>query len=176
LISIKLLWPPIVEHQKIDAGEGAQQFGVSAVAPRERQCREQSWYAMIKNGQVLATSSVAKGAGQPTFTDTCRTDYQTIATFADSITRSKFEEHRTIQSARSMIVNILDAVIVAQMSGPDAGLEALLTAQRYLVLKEKAEPFSMFKCAGLRCLLERFEALGHAVQAKLVQKIEGGMG
>jgi hypothetical protein len=44
------------------------------------------------------------------------------------------------------------------------------------VLKEKRKPFAMFERARLRGLLECFEAFGHTVQAKFVQKIEGGMG
>jgi hypothetical protein len=63
-----------------------------------------------------------------------------------------------------------------QVSGSDASLEALLPAQCHLVLKEKRKPFAMFERARLRGLLECFEAFGHTVQAKFVQKIEGGMG
>ena len=42
-------------------------------------------------------------------------------------------------------------------------------------LQQKAKPFSMFKGPSLRRLLKLFEAFGHAVQAKSMEKVDGGM-
>ena len=44
------------------------------------------------------------------------------------------------------------------------------------MLEQEAEPFGMLEAVGLGRVFERLEALGHAVQAELVQEIEGRVG
>ena len=57
-----------------------------------------------------------------------------------------------------------------------ARLEPLLLSQRELVLEDQAEPLGVVEGARLGVALKVLEALGHAVQAKRVQLLEGRVG
>jgi hypothetical protein len=141
----------------------------------ERQGCQQTRQAVIENGEVLSTGFVAERATQPTFPDSGWTDDQTIAVLADPIIRGELEEERAIQAARSAVIDVLDASLIAHPCGFDTRVKSILLAQRCLVLKQETEPFGMIEGAGLRRLFERPEALGHAVQAEAVEKFDGGM-
>jgi hypothetical protein len=58
---------------------------------------------------------------------------------------------------------------VTQTGGSGARLEALLAAQRLFVFEQNTELFGMFESVRLSVLFKHLVALGHAVQAKLVQ-------
>jgi hypothetical protein len=67
LFGIELLWSPIIEDEKIDASEGAQELGIATIAAGQRQRCEQARDAVIEDGEVLAARLVAERAGEPTF-------------------------------------------------------------------------------------------------------------
>ena len=60
---------PIVEDQKLDAGEAAQDAGIAAVAASECELGEQLGDPLIENRAVVAAGLVTQGTGQPTFAD-----------------------------------------------------------------------------------------------------------
>jgi hypothetical protein len=176
LLGIELLRSPVVEDEKIDAGKGAQELGVAAIAAGEREGCEQPRHAMIEDGEVLPAGLVTECASEPAFADATWTRDQKIAPLADEVAAGELEEQGAIEAAGSAVIDVLDAGVMAQPCGLGAGLEALLSAQRHLVLEQQAEPFGMLEAAGLGGLFERLEAFGHAVQAEVVQQIEGRMG
>jgi hypothetical protein len=69
LVRRERLRTPIVEDEKFDPAEGAQQFGVTPVAAREGERGEEPWDTMIENRQVLFAGFVSQGAGEPAFAD-----------------------------------------------------------------------------------------------------------
>src|SRR5262249_41689410 len=164
--SVELLWSPVVEDEKFDARERAQELGVSSVAAGECEGHEQSRHAVIEDGEVLAAGLVTERAGEPAFADAARAGDQQIAPFADEVAGGELEEQGAIEAACGVIIDVLDTGVVAQPRGSGTRLEALLPTQRRLVFEQKAEPFGMFEGARLRGLFERLEALGHAVQGR----------
>jgi hypothetical protein len=61
--------PPVVEDQELDATEGLEQGGVSAVAAGERERLEEPRGAMIEDAASVPASFVAEGAGDPALAD-----------------------------------------------------------------------------------------------------------
>ena len=104
------------------------------------------------------------------------TSDQQIAPLSDEVADGELEEQGAIEAAGGVIIDVLDAGVVAQPCGPGPRLEALLAAQRCLMFEQQAEPFGMFEGVRLGSLFERLEALGHAVQAEVMQHIEGWVG
>jgi hypothetical protein len=66
--------------------------------------------------------------------------------------------------------------LIAHPRGFETRVKSLLLSQRSLVFEQESEPFGMFKGARLRCLFERPESLGHAMQTEAVEKFDGRMG
>lgn len=64
---------------------------------------------------------------------------------------------------------------MAQLGGLGAALEALLLAQRAFALEQNAEPLRMAERGTLWVISHIPEALGHAVQAEVMQQVERGM-
>src|SRR5262249_41061601 len=159
-----------IENEEIDARKSAQELRVSSVAASESESHEQSRHAVIEDGEVLAAGLVTERAGEPAFADAARAGDQQIAPFTDEVAGGELEEQGAIEAACGVIIDVLDAGVVAQPCGPGARLEALLPAQRRLMFEQKAEPFGMFEGACFRALFERLEALGHAVQAEVMQQ------
>jgi hypothetical protein len=116
---------------------------------------------------------VAERAGEPALADAARTGDQEIAVLADEVAPGELEEQGALEAASGAIIDVFDAGIVAQLRGPGAGLEALLPAQCHLMFEQQAKPFGMIEAFAVGGLFERLEAFGYAVEAKLVQEIEG---
>ena len=60
---------PIVEDEKLDAGETAQDAGIAAVTAGERELGEQLGDPLIKNRAVVPAGLVTQGTGKPTLAD-----------------------------------------------------------------------------------------------------------
>ena len=59
----------VVKEEEIGAAEGFDQAWMAAVATAERQILAELRPAMVQDGSIVAASSVADGASQPTFPD-----------------------------------------------------------------------------------------------------------
>ena len=114
---------------------------------------------MIEDGKVLPAGLVSERAGEPAFADAARACHQQIAPLADEVAGGELAEQGAIEAAGGAVIDVLDAGVVAQPCGPGARFEALLLAQRQLVLEQEAEPFGMFESAGLGGLVERLKPL-----------------
>ena len=66
LVGVERLRPPIVEDEQLDAGERAQEPGVTGRAMRDGQIGEEARNAGVKNGYVLSVRLVPEGGGKPT--------------------------------------------------------------------------------------------------------------
>src|ERR1700738_3450478 len=104
----------------------------------------------MEDGEALPTSLAAERAGEPTLADAARAGDQKIAPLADEVAACELEEHRAIEATSGVVIDVLDAGIMAQPCGPGAGLEALVLPRCCLVLEQEAEPFGMFEGASLR--------------------------
>src|SRR5271170_7627987 len=112
------LWSPIIEYQKFDAGEGAEEPGIARIAMRNGQVGEESRHADIKNRHVFSARLVAERASQPTLAQSGRSGYQQIAALGDPIAGREFEEQRAVEAARRLMVDVLDAGGVTQLGDP----------------------------------------------------------
>src|ERR1700693_1603155 len=120
----------------------------------ERQGCQQTRHAAIENGEVLSTALVAERATQPTFSDSGWTDDQTIAVLADPIIGCELEEERAIQAARSAVIDVLDASLIAHPCGFDTRVKSILLGLRCLLLGAGAGHWGMLEGTGLRRLFE----------------------
>ena len=64
--------PPVVEDQELDAGEGFEQAGVSAVAAGERERLEEPRRPVIEDASPVPAGFVAESAGDPALADSGR--------------------------------------------------------------------------------------------------------
>jgi hypothetical protein len=66
---VERLEAPIVEDEKIDSAERAQDAGVAAVAARQSEIGEQPRNALIEHGTIVAAGLVAERRGEPALAD-----------------------------------------------------------------------------------------------------------
>lgn len=84
---------------------------------------------------------------------------------------------RPVQLARGAEVDILDgAADVAQLRRAHAGLESPAVAAGDLAVDQQAEPFSVAQLDGGVLGLQFGERLGHAVEPKCAEVVQGRVG
>ena len=118
---------------------------------------------------------MAERAGEPAFAQAARPGQEQIAALGDPVASGELEEQRAVEPARALIVDVLDAGGMAQLSDPGARFELLLPAQRQFVFEQQTEPFGVIEAAGFGPVFEFLEPFGQAVKAKRVQMVERGM-
>ena len=59
-VGIERLKSPVVEDQQLDAAELGQDLGMTAIAARQRQAREQLGHALVKHRAVITAGLVAQ--------------------------------------------------------------------------------------------------------------------
>src|ERR1700733_5764581 len=57
--------PPVVEDQKLDAGEALEEAYVPAIAACQCKCVEQAWYVIIEHRSIVTARLVSERAGEP---------------------------------------------------------------------------------------------------------------
>jgi hypothetical protein len=102
---------------------------VTTVTAGERELGEQSGDALIQDGAIVAACLVSECGPQPTFADTGRAADQKIGVFFDPLALRKLLEQRAVETARSAIVDILDASLLTQLGGAEADDESLVAAE-----------------------------------------------
>ena len=60
---------PIVQDEQLDAGQGAEEPTIAAIAAGQLKIAEELRYSLIENGAVIAAGLVAQGRGEPAFAD-----------------------------------------------------------------------------------------------------------
>src|SRR3981189_2025526 len=148
---------------------------MAPVSARQREVLEQTGRPLVDDRPIVATGFVAKRGGQPTFADTCRTDEDQIVVGVDPLALDQLLEQRGVKTAGTTIIDILDAGLLAQFGDAQPRREALVLSPRRLALEQKPEPFVMAEPVNLTVGGDFDEGLGHPMQAKGVELIEGGM-
>ena len=93
----------------------------------------------------------------------------------DPLALGQLLEPRAVKTAGTTIVDILDAGLMAQFGDAQPRREALVLSPGRLAIEQKPEPFVMAESAGFAVGGDFGEGLGHSMQAKGVELIEGGM-
>ena len=128
LIGIEGFRSPIVDNEELDLGDRFQHAGITTVAARKGECREQAVCSMIDCGEIVATGFVAKGAGEIAFADTGRSCDEQVTTLADPVIGGEFLEEASIEATGCSIVDILDTRCLPEFGGSKASFEAFLLA------------------------------------------------
>src|SRR5271166_2588008 len=166
---------PIIQDEQFDAREGPQEPGVARIPMGDGQIGEEPGGAGVENGHVFSARLLAEGAGEPALAQAARPGHEQIATLGDPVTSGELEEERAVEPAGALIVDVLDAGRMTQLSDPGARFELLLSAQRQLVFEQQTEPFGMIEAARFMFVFEFLEPFGQAVEAEGVQLVERGM-
>ena len=93
----------------------------------------------------------------------------------DPLALDQLLEQRAVKTAGASVIDILDARLLAQFGDAQPRREALILAPGRLAIEQKPEPFVMAEPVGLTVGGDFDEGLGHSMQAKGVELIEGGM-
>jgi hypothetical protein len=166
---------PVIKNEKFGACEGTQQTRMTAIAARQSQVGEQPRCALIENRVVVATGLVAEGASQPTLPDAGGPDQCQIVVGADPFPLGQLLEQGAVEPPGTAIINILDAGLLAQSGDTQSRGEALVLALGHFAIEQKPQPFAMAETFRFAVGVEFGEGLGHAVQAKGVEQVEGRM-
>src|SRR5439155_18687522 len=82
---VEWLETPIIEDEKIDAAERAQQAQMASVATGKRQIGEQPGDALIEHRAIVAASFVSESRSEPTLAHTGRAADEEIAMLGDPL-------------------------------------------------------------------------------------------
>jgi hypothetical protein len=93
----------------------------------------------------------------------------------DPLPFGEFEEEGAIKPARALVIDIFDARLVAQLGVAQARCEPLVAPEGGFAIEQKAQPFDVSEALRLAGGFDIEESLGHGVQAKRMELIEGGM-
>jgi hypothetical protein len=94
----------------------------------------------------------------------------------DPATLGELLEQRAVEAACDAVVDILDGGLMAQLCITQAGMQAPVTSVAGLPVEEQSEPFGMAQGGGFTGCFDLAEGLGHAVEAELIEQVEGRMG
>jgi len=118
----------VVKEEEIGAAEGFDQAWMAAVATAERQILAELRPAMVQDGSIVAASSVADGASQPTFPDAGWADQGQVVAGFDPVALGELLEKGAIETTDGAIVDVFDTRLLAQLRGAQAGRQALVPA------------------------------------------------
>ncbi len=84
---------------------------------------------------------------------------------------SQLEEQAAVETASGLVIDVLEAGVLAQPGGPGPAFEPLLTPHADLLIEQQPQPLGMVERASFGLGIEALEAFGHAGQAEFVEKI-----
>jgi len=173
---IERLEPPVVENEQIGASERAQQALVAAVAASKCEVCEEPGNALVEHRAIVAAGLVTKGRSKPALADTSRSQDEQIGVLLDPLALRELAELAAVEAARRLVVDILDAGLLAQFCIAQACCKTLVMAQRDFVFEQQREPFGVAKRTGFALRFDVDKRFCHAVKTKSVKGIESGMG
>src|ERR1700745_102372 len=94
----------------------------------------------------------------------------------DPVALGELLEHRAVEAAHGAVIDIFDGSLMAQPSIAQACEQAPVTPITGLLIEQQGVPFRMGQRHSFSGVFDLAEGLGHAVESKLMQQIEGGMG
>jgi hypothetical protein len=111
---------------------------------------EEPGHTGVGNAEVLSTGLVAERAGELALAQAARPRQQQIAALGDPVAGGELEEERAVEPARTLIVDVLDAGGMAQLSDPGARFELLLPAQASVHIRAADQAIRRDRGRGLR--------------------------
>jgi hypothetical protein len=172
---VERLESPVVEEEQIGAAESAQQARMATIATGKCEVGEEPGDALIEHRAIVTAGFVTECRSQPAFADARRSQDEKIGVFIDPLTFCELAELAAIQSPRRLIVDILDAGLLAQLCVTQPCCKTLVMAQRGFVFEQQSEPFGMGKLIGLALRFDVDKGFGHAIKTEGVKLIESGM-
>src|SRR6266478_6118058 len=113
---IERLEAPVVEDEKIDAAERAQQTRMAAVAACQSEFAEQPRHALIEHGAIVAAGLVAERRSEPALADAGGPADQQIGVVVDPSAFDQHGQQAAVETARGAIVDVFDAgLLLAQL-------------------------------------------------------------
>src|SRR5207244_12574387 len=95
---------PIVEDEKLDAGETAQDAGIAAVTAGEREFGEQLGDPLIENRAVIAAGFVTEGTSKPRFAHAGRPAQNQIVVRVDPFAIGELLEQSAVEPAWGRVI------------------------------------------------------------------------
>ena len=93
----------------------------------------------------------------------------------DPLSVGEFVEERTIEAARSSVVDVFDGGLMAQPSVSQSRHKAFVTPMTDFAIEQESEPFGVSEVGGFVGRFDLGERLGHSVEAEFMQAVEGWM-
>lgn len=91
---------PVIQDQKVDAGQRLEHASMAAIATSQRQSLEQPRDAVVEHAPAVTAGLVAEGAGQPTFSDTGRAGDQDALVAVEPVAGGQSLEQRPVEAQR----------------------------------------------------------------------------
>src|SRR3972149_3637454 len=165
----------IVDHHEVHLGDGGQALAEATIGVTQAEFIEQARGTQVEGGQALAASLMCQRATQKRLaTAGCAVD-EKILMAADPVAGAQARQLRTVKTAASAEVQVLDGSAFLELRELQQASEPPVLAVGDLALDQKPEAIFEGEAlgAGLGHLLG--ERGGHAVELQLVQCIEGGL-
>ncbi len=175
LLGRQRLRPPIVQDEQFGAGDRAQKARVTGIAMGDREIGEEPGNAGVKDGDIFPASLVSERASEPALAQAAGAGDEQIAPLGDPIAGGELEEQRPVEPARDLVIDILDAGVMAQACGSGAHFKLFLPAQGRFILEQQTKPFRVIKAARFGIVFDLLEPLGQAVETEGVQLVERRM-
>src|SRR5262249_6686962 len=87
----------------------------------------------------------------------------------------KLVEQRAVEAARGAVIDVFDGSLVAQSGVAQARRQAPVAAMTGFAIEQQAEPFGVAQRCGFAGCFDLAEGFGHAVEAELMEQVEGRM-
>ena len=139
---------PIVEDEELDAGETAQDAGITAITASERELGEELGDPLIENRAVVATGLVTQGTSKPGFSHAGGPAQNEIVVRVDPLAIGELVEQSAVEAAWGPVIDVLDAGLLAQSGVAQPGGKPLVAAMGELAIEQEAEPVGMGKPGG----------------------------
>jgi len=107
---------PVIQNQKVDAGQGLQTFTQTAVGFGDGQFRQQSGYAGVEDLDSGLAGVMGQGASQVTLSNSAWPGDETVFVTPEPLAREKGLKERAVQTAPLAKVDVLDHGGLAQLS------------------------------------------------------------
>jgi hypothetical protein len=158
---------PIIEDQQPDAREALEHAGIAPVAAWQAEALQHARHALMEHRAIVATGSLAEGAGNPGLADAGRASDQQILLAFKPFALCKPLEQSTVETAVGTVVDILRSRDLTQTGEAQPCLQPLVIALQNLAIGQHRQTILEAKLCAVGLSRLFFERVEHADQAKL---------
>src|SRR5262249_35885583 len=133
---------------------------------------EQARSALVEHREAVATGRVAEGTSEPRLADTGWADDDQMGMLAKPIAGSELLEQGAVKNGRRTELDVLGAGGRAQRGCAERGGAALVLGAGCLAVDQQPEPVLAGEFAGVGCVLQLDESVGHGGQAERAQALD----